>query len=62
MEQSPTFPEMLKDLEAWMDKHDLRDADNRLKNAMWVTDGVSRMSFQTRRVKLILSHGISGRF
>lgn len=41
VDKSPTFPEMLKKLEVWLDKHDLRDEDNRLRNALWVTDGVS---------------------
>ena len=42
VDESPTFVEMLPLLEAWMDKHDLRSEDGRLKDAMWVTDGVSR--------------------
>jgi hypothetical protein len=41
VDRSPTFPEMVGLLEAWMDKHDLRDEDGRLKDAVWVTDGVS---------------------
>jgi len=32
---------MLKLLEQWLDKHELRDEDGRLRNALWVTDGVS---------------------
>lgn len=31
---------MLKLLEQWLDKHELRDEDGRLKDALWVTDGV----------------------
>ena len=41
VDKSPTFPEVLKLLESWLDKHDLREEDGRLKNAVWVTDGVS---------------------
>ena len=40
VDASPTFPEVLQKLEAWLDKHDLREGEG-LKQAMWVTDGVS---------------------
>ncbi|WVF68444.1 hypothetical protein IAT40_003210 [Kwoniella sp. CBS 6097] len=38
VDASPTFPEMLKKLEKWMDKWDLR-TDKGLNDAIWVTDG-----------------------
>lgn len=41
VDNSPSFPEVLKLLETWLDKHDLREEDGRLKDAAWVTDGVS---------------------
>ena len=42
MDISPTFPEVLRQLKEWLKKHDLLDEDGEgLKNAMWVTDGVS---------------------
>ena len=41
VDRSPTFPEMVRLLETWMDKHGLRDEDGRLQDAVWVTDGVS---------------------
>lgn len=41
VDAGPSFPVMLGMLEKWLDKHDLRDEDGRLKNAVWVTDGVS---------------------
>jgi len=40
VDKSPTFPEMLVDLEKWMRKWDLLDEDGRLNNAVWVSDGV----------------------
>lgn len=43
VDASPTFPEMLKGLEKWMDRHDLRREDGGLKDALWVTDGVSQL-------------------
>ncbi|WVQ79328.1 hypothetical protein IAT38_001425 [Cryptococcus sp. DSM 104549] len=39
VDNAPTFPEMLKELEKWMDKWDLRDASRGLNSALWVTDG-----------------------
>lgn len=45
MNKSPTFPEMLVDLEKWMRKWDLLDEDGSLNNAVWVSDGV-RLSFK----------------
>jgi hypothetical protein len=44
VDASPTFPEMLKRLEKWMDGHDLRREDGGLKDALWVTDGVSQLA------------------
>jgi 3'-5' exoribonuclease 1 len=45
VDESPTFPEVLKKLETWMDSHGLREEDGKvvegLVNAVWVTDGVS---------------------
>ncbi|WWC65753.1 uncharacterized protein I303_108375 [Kwoniella dejecticola CBS 10117] len=38
VDQSPTFPQMIKKFEKWLDKWDLRD-DKGLKDALWVTDG-----------------------
>ncbi|WWD20246.1 hypothetical protein CI109_104722 [Kwoniella shandongensis] len=38
VDSSPTFPQMLKDMEKWMDKWDLR-SDKGLNDAIWVTDG-----------------------
>lgn len=40
VDKSPIFPEVLKHLEEWLDKWDLR-GDKGLKDALWVTDGVS---------------------
>jgi hypothetical protein len=37
---APTFPEVLCQLEEWLDKHELRDGEGLIR-AMWVTDGVS---------------------
>jgi 3'-5' exoribonuclease 1 len=46
VDASPTFPEVLKKLEEWMDSHKLREIEDGkvvegLVNATWVTDGVS---------------------
>lgn len=42
VDASPTFPDVLRQLKDWLKKHDLLDEDGEgLKNAMWVTDGVS---------------------
>lgn len=46
VDASPTFPEVLKMLEKWMDSHGLREVEDGkivegLVNAVWVTDGVS---------------------
>lgn len=46
VDASPTFPEVLKMLEKWMDSHGLREIEDGkivegLVNAVWVTDGVS---------------------
>ncbi|ODO06906.1 hypothetical protein I350_04267 [Cryptococcus amylolentus CBS 6273] len=38
VDASPTFPEVLKELEVWLDKWDLR-GEKGLKDAIWVTDG-----------------------
>ncbi|OXG25430.1 hypothetical protein C367_03253 [Cryptococcus neoformans Ze90-1] len=38
VDKSPIFPEVLKQLEEWLDKWDLR-GDKGLKDALWVTDG-----------------------
>nr|ODN91141.1 hypothetical protein L203_01343 [Cryptococcus depauperatus CBS 7841] len=38
VDASPTFPQVLKMLEEWMDKWDLR-GEKGLKDALWVTDG-----------------------
>ncbi|TYJ57850.1 hypothetical protein B9479_001460 [Cryptococcus floricola] len=38
VDASPTFPEVLKELEIWLDKWDLR-GEKGLKDAIWVTDG-----------------------
>ncbi|WVQ75109.1 hypothetical protein IAR50_004718 [Cryptococcus sp. DSM 104548] len=38
VDASPTFPEVLNELEAWLDKWDLR-GEKGLKDAIWVTDG-----------------------
>lgn len=57
VDAAPTFPEVLKLLEAWLDKHGLRDREG-LDRAMWVTDGVSQaclfvpLHFQRYRIKL----------
>ncbi|KAK8849620.1 hypothetical protein IAR55_004955 [Kwoniella newhampshirensis] len=39
VDSSPTFPQMLKKLEKWLDKWDLRSDKGYLKDALWVTDG-----------------------
>ncbi|ADV22457.1 conserved hypothetical protein [Cryptococcus gattii WM276] len=41
VDKSPIFPEVLKQLEEWLDKWDLR-GDKGLKDALWVTDGVPK--------------------
>jgi inhibitor of KinA sporulation pathway (predicted exonuclease) len=41
VDKSPTFSEMLVDLEKWMNKWDLLDERGALKDAVWVSDGVS---------------------
>jgi hypothetical protein len=41
VDKSPTFAEMLVDLEKWMKKWDLLDERGALKDAVWVSDGVS---------------------
>ncbi|WVR08125.1 hypothetical protein IAU60_005171 [Kwoniella sp. DSM 27419] len=38
VDKAPTFPQMLKKFEKWLDKWDLR-TDKGLKDALWVTDG-----------------------
>ncbi|WRT69622.1 uncharacterized protein IL334_006611 [Kwoniella shivajii] len=38
VDKAPTFPQMLKKFEKWMDKWELRD-EKGLKDALWVTDG-----------------------
>lgn len=59
VDASPTFPEVLKKFEEWMDSHGLRDIGEGqvvegLVNAIWVTDGVSAIScFDPFRVKRI---------
>ena len=40
VDAAPTWPEAIKLFEAWLDKWDLRQ-DDVLKDAVWVTDGVS---------------------
>jgi inhibitor of KinA sporulation pathway (predicted exonuclease) len=39
VDSAHVFPEVLQQLEAWLDKHGLKDGDE-LRDAMWVTDGV----------------------
>lgn len=51
VDASPTFPFVLKKLEAWLDFHGLRliddgEAVEGLVNACWVTDGVSFWAFK----------------
>jgi hypothetical protein len=43
VDTAPTFPEMLLQLEKWLDGHGLRD-DDYLIDALWVTDGVSEQA------------------
>jgi inhibitor of KinA sporulation pathway (predicted exonuclease) len=63
VDKSPTFSEMLVDLEKWMNKWDLLDERGALKDAVWVSDGVSdRLAEKRYRAQLTLdSHGISGK-
>lgn len=41
VDKSPIFSDVLVDLEKWMRKWDLLDESGALKDAAWVTDGVS---------------------
>jgi hypothetical protein len=41
VDQAPTFLEMIPELEAWLDRHDLRDGDALAEGVLFVTDGVS---------------------
>jgi hypothetical protein len=65
VDDAPTFPEMLVQLEKWLDGHGLRD-DDYLIDALWVTDGVSEqerllLEFHTRADAPIRSLGIYGK-
>ena len=41
VDKSPIFSEVLVELEKWLRKWDLLDDKGALKDATWVTDGVS---------------------
>lgn len=72
VDAAPTFPEVLKKLEEWMDSHGLRQLEDGevvegLVNAVWVTDGVSYFSLGKRHSPKLqtthtLSHGTCGEF
>ncbi len=43
---APTFPDVLVQLEEWLDRHKLKSGDE-LKEALWVTDGVRSILSKT---------------